>query len=447
MRWTYYAAGFALAAALTNSAGAQTAAAPVGGPVSGPVSGPVAAPVAPQPAPQMRPLQEGVVGTVNDQIISTYDLRQRLLLVIAMSGVKVTQENLPELEQDALRSLVDEKLQAEELKRYEVKVDDGDLEDEVSNIAKENNMSREQLYAGLQRAGVQPETLKIELRARLGWQMLVGGRFRDHARVSPDEVQQTLARIAAAATKPQFLVGEIYIDAARVGGMEEAITGGAQLEEQIVKGAPFQSVARQFSNAPSAATGGDAGWLLSGEIVPEVQAALEHMRPGQLSKPIQTKDGVWIVYLREQRAGGSGTTMVSLKQAAVRLPADASADQVDTAQKTLAGLQSKVSCDNIEKVGNSSPGVIGADLGESNVTDLAPEFQQATQSMKLGQVSAPIRTSAGLHLIALCNKRTVGIDIPTKEQVEQKLFGNQIGMLERRWMRDLRSSATIEMRN
>jgi len=443
MRWTYYAASFALTAALAGSAVAQAPAEP---PAQAPAAGPASTgPVAAQPAPKLAPLQEGVVATVNDQIISSYDLRQRLLLEIAMSGVKATPENIQELEQEAMRALVDERLQAAELKRYEVKVGDAEVEDEVASIAKENNMNKDQLYAGLRRAGVEPATLKEELRNRIAWQDLVGGRFRDHARVGADEVQQTLARITAAASKPQYLVGEIYIDANRVGGMDQALNGANQLVDQIVKGAPFQAVARQFSSAPSAATGGDAGWLLSGEINPDVQAALEHMRPGQLSKPIPTKDGVWIVYLREQRTGG-GAAMVSLKQAAIRLPADAPQDQVSTAEKTLASLQGKLTCDNIEKV-DSAGGVIGADLGESSVTELAPEFQKPATDLKVGEVSSPIRTSMGLHLIAVCNKRMVGADIPTKEQVESKLFGNQIGMLERRWMRDLRSAATIEMRN
>ncbi|MBS0296266.1 MAG: peptidylprolyl isomerase [Proteobacteria bacterium] len=438
MRWTYYAASFALTAALAGSAVAQAPAPAAAGPAA-------TGPVAPQPAPKLAPLQEGVVATVNDQIISSYDLRQRLLLEIAMSGVKATPENIQELEQEAMRALVDERLQAAELKRYEVKVADSEVDDEVATIAKENNMTKDQLYAGLSRAGVEPATLREELRNRIAWQDLVGGRFRDHARVGADEVQQTLARITAAASKPQYLVGEIYIDANRVGGMDQALNGANQLVDQIVKGAPFQAVARQFSSAPSAATGGDAGWLLSGEINPDVQAALEHMHTGQLSKPIPTKDGVWIVYLREQRTGG-GANMVSLKQAAIRLPADAPQDQVSTAEKTLASLQGKLTCDNIEKV-DSAGGVIGADLGESSVTELAPEFQKPATELKVGQVSSPIRTSMGLHLIAVCNKRMVGADIPTKEQVESKLFGNQIGMLERRWMRDLRSAATIEMRN
>lgn len=436
MRWTSAAASFALAALLASPLAAQS-------PTTSP-AGSAAPASTPAQAPRSGALKEGVVATVNDQMISTYDLRQRLLLVIAMSGVKVDEQNLPGLEQEALRGLVDERLQAAQLKQYGVKVEDSEVEDEVASIAKQNNMTKAQLYQGLQKAGVEPQTLREEMRARIGWQELVSGRFRDHARVGEDEVKQTLARISAAAEKPQYLVGEIYLDAARVGGMDEAMNGANQLVDQLVKGAPFQAVARQFSAAPSAANGGDAGWLISGEMVPEVQNALEHMHAGQLSKPIPTRDGVWIVYLREQRAGG-GEAVVSLKQAAIKLAADAPPEQVEAASQKLSSLTPKLTCDSIAKI--NADGVVGSDLGESNVKDLAPEFQTTVASLKPGQVSAPIRTNTGLHVVAVCDRHLVGAEIPTRDQVENKLFASQIGMFERRWMRDLRSSATIEMRN
>src|SRR5689334_25050292 len=105
------------------------------------------------------------------------------------------------------------------------------------------------------------------------------------------------------------------IDANRVGGMETAMQGANQLVTQMQQGAPFPAVARQFSALPTAASGGDAGWVSTGEVAPQVQSALEQMRPGQPSTPIPVKDGVDIVYLRDKPAG-AGAALVSLKQAA-----------------------------------------------------------------------------------------------------------------------------------
>lgn len=428
MRRMLCAAGVALAAFSASPLAAQDLAA------------------APQPeAPRERPLGEGVAAIVNDEVISTYDLRQRMTLIIATSGVRVSPQNLPQIQQQALRTLVDERLQLQELKRFEVNIPDDYVDREIGELAAQNQLTAEGLFAQLGQAGVRPETLRAQMRAQIGWRELVTNRFRTRARIGEDEIDASLARITAAASKPQYLIGEVYIDAAQVGGMDQAMEGANALFEQLVKGAPFTNVARQFSNAPSAQAGGDAGWVMAGDVVPEVEFALSNMQPGQLSRPIPTKDGVWLVFLREARTGGV-ETFVNLKQAAVRLPAEASEAEVTAASTRLASLRGKLSCEGIEKQVEGQQGVVASDLGETNLTELAPEFQQAVQGLTVGQVSAPVRTGVGVHVLALCGKRAGGAGIPTREQIGNRLFGQQLSMLAKRYMRDLRNSATIETR-
>jgi peptidyl-prolyl cis-trans isomerase SurA len=439
MMWKRCVSGAVLAAAMVTPAWAQA-------PVPAPAPTQVATAETTAPAAKPRPgLNEGVVALVNDEIVSSFDLRQRMLLLIATSGVQPTQENLPAIQQQALRSLVDEHLENQELKKFDVKIPDKDVDDEIKSIAEENKTNKDRMMAALEQAGVRSQTLRDELKAQIGWRELVGGRFGSRARVSDDEVQQTIQRLAAASAKPQYLVGEIFIDAQTVGGMDEAMNGARQLVDQLVKGAPFTAVARQFSNAPSAASGGDAGWLISGELAPPVEQALEHMQPGQLSLPIPTDKGVWIVYLREKRTGGV-STVVELRQAAVKLPGSAPDADVAAVMAKLTALKPKLTCDNIEKVAGKVDGVLASDLGESDVKDLAPEFRAAAESLKVGQISDPIRTPAGVHLLAVCGKHLSGADLPTKEQVENKLYGTQITMLAQRYLRDLRNSAMIETR-
>jgi peptidyl-prolyl cis-trans isomerase SurA len=241
-------------------------------------------------------------------------------------------------------------------------------------------------------------------------------------------------------------VSEVLIDSARVGGMGNAMQGAQQLIAQMQQGAPFPAVARQFSAAPTAAAGGDAGWVTPGEMPPEVDTALETLRPGQLSQPIPVKDGVYIIYLRDKRSG-AGSTLVSLKQAAVALPADASPADVDAARARLQAVKAGAKgCGDLEAVAGKSQGVVAGDLGEAEITDLAPEFRDAAQNLKVDQISDPIRTKVGLHLVAVCGKRASGGAQLTHDDIEGRLYGQQLAMIARRYMRDLRNSATIETR-
>jgi len=433
MRRMIYAAGVALAALSASAAVAQDIAAAV-------------QPPAPAPsAPAARPLGEGVAAIVNDEIISTFDLRQRMTLIIATSGVRLTEQNLPQIQQQALRTLVDERLQMQELKRFEVNIPDDYVDREIGELAGQNQMTAEALFAQLGRAGVRPETLRAQMRAQIGWRELVTNRFRTRARIGEDQVDEELARLAAQASKHRYLIGEVYLDASQVGGMQEAMEGANALFEQLVKGAPFTSVARQFSNAPSAQSGGDAGWVGAGDVVPEVEVALANMDPGQLSRPIPTKDGVYLIFLREERSGGV-ETLINLRQAAIRLPADAPEADVQAATARLSGLRGDLTCENIQERAGREQGVVASDLGETALDELAPEFRGAVETLNVGQVSAPVRTPVGVHVLAVCSKRAGGAGIPTREQIGNRLFGQQLAMLAKRYMRDLRNSATIELR-
>ena len=190
---------------------------------------------------------------VNDEIISTYDLSQRMRLLIATSGVQPTQENLPQFQREALISLIDEHLQLHELKRVEkdqkmsIIASDDDVRDEIAGMAKENNMSTDAFLAAMQAQGISRETLFQEIRAQVSWQRWIQGRYGSRLRIGEDQIKATQARLTAAATKPQYQVSEVLIDANRVGGMQAAMQGAQQLVTQMQQGAPFASVARQFS--------------------------------------------------------------------------------------------------------------------------------------------------------------------------------------------------------
>jgi peptidyl-prolyl cis-trans isomerase SurA len=100
----------------------------------------------------------------------------------------------------------------------------------------------------------------------------------------------------------------------------------------------------------------------------------------------------------------------------------------------------------MESVAAKADGVLAGDLGEAEIKDLAPAFREAAEVLNVGQVSDPIRTPAGLHLIAVCGKRQGGAKAPTKEEIENRMVGQQLAMISKRYLRDLRNSATIETR-
>jgi len=396
------------------------------------------------------PLSGGVAALVNDDVISTYDLRQRVLYLLVSTSVRPTQENLPQIQEEALRSLVDEHLQIQELRKMEreqkftIVSDDKDVDEALERLAKDNNLTADGLKQQFGQFGLDLNTLRDQIRVKMSWENMIHGRYGSRVRIGDNQISMALQRLKANAGKPRYEVSEIFIDAARAGGMTEAVAGGRQLVTQIQQGAPFAGVARQFSNAPTAASGGDLGWVVAAELPPELGAAVEQMRPGQLSEPIQVSDGVYLIQLRDKRAG-AGSVTVSLKQAAVRLPADATADQVQAAQGTLEGFRSSgATCADLEAKAAAVQGLVAGDLGQSDLNDLSEDFKAPAQTLEPNQFSQPIRTPVGLHLLMVCSRGQSEARTPSKDEIEFRLQQEQMAMLSRRYLRDLRNSATIE---
>ncbi|WP_256968060.1 peptidylprolyl isomerase [Brevundimonas diminuta] len=450
-----YSTGAALAALMVVAAvepsSAQTASAPAAQaapqvPAAGALN--PAAEEAPQrvaPAPQFR-LSDGIIATVNDRIITGFDLRQRMLVLMAMTQVQPTEETIAAIQQQALNDLIDQHLQAAELAKFEqLKIGDAEVDQEIADMARQAGTTPASYINFLEQGGISIPAFREQMRTEIGWRELVGGRFRDRARVGKSQVDQTMRQMTESATKPQYLIGEIYLEAARVGGMQEAVNGARQLVQQMIQGAPFMAVARQFSAAPSAARGGDAGWVVQGTVQPALQTVMDTLEAGQLSNPIPVDGGVYILYMRDKRSGAS-TSMVKMKQVMVELPETADEAQVAAATQRLEALRGQLTCDNILTRARSEPGLLGADLGESDVADLLPQFQQVARSAEIGSVSTAVRTPLGVHLLAVCDRRLGGPDAPSAQQVEARLQNQNYAMLGRRYLRDLRADALIEIK-
>jgi len=427
--------------AIPLSATAQTsfAATPLGAP---------AQPAAPAPDA----LSEAVVLSVNDEMISSYDIVQRMRLLIVTAGIQPSDQDLPELQREAVRSLVDEHLELQSLRheekeqKFDLIANDAEVDDYIGDIARSANTSPDKLIANLNAQGVATQTFRDQLKAELSWQDWIRGRYGQHLAIGDDQVKAFEKRQEAEAGKPHYHLAEIFIDAGRAGGMAAAEQGAAQLENELQKGAPFAGVARQFSNTPSAANGGDVGWIAAGEMPPEVDQALENLRPGQPSPPIEVKDGVYIVLVHDRRSGGA-SLVLKLKQLAIALPKTATPDDVTAAEAKLNEARGKMQgCENIEAVAAKMPGVVAGDLGEMEDKDLAPAFKSVVDGLPAGQVSAPVRTDVGVHIIAVCDRHSGSTNQLTREQIENRLMGEELAMISKRQLRDLRNSATIETR-
>ena len=383
----------------------------------------------------------GIAAVVNDDIVTSHDLRQRTLFMVATTGVKRDEQSIARAQQQALRNLVDEHIQMQESEKYEQTISDEQVNQNVSQLIGRNGLDPNEVVARLAQAGVSIETLRDQVRSEIAWQRIINGLYGSRIRISDAQIDETLNRLTANASKPNYRVAEIYIEATEdIGGMEGAMQGAQAMVQQVADGAPFPLLAQQFSSSPTAAKGGDMGWVREGELRPEIDQIIQQMEKGNLSKPIPVPGGVYVVALVDKKIS-EADTLYKLKQ--VRIDSE----DVQAATSRLIALKDRLtSCDTLKDDVEDLDGVEQSDMGDIKSGDLTDEILTVLSNTDVSALSDPIERPSGAVSIMVCSREASGSDIPTRDQIEDRLTDQQLAQASKRHLRDLRRNATVVVR-
>jgi len=291
----------------------------------------------------------------------------------------------------------------------------------------------------------------------------VQDEYSDRVNITPEMIAAEMARFAEGANKPHYRVMEIFLPVDNPEHDAKVKKDAEEVENQLRQGAPFAVVARQFSQHPSAATGGDMGWVNEGQLAPELNAALAKLEVGAISSAIRSTGGYYVIALRERQepmgtkidavptgpTGPAGT----LPLARLLFPAgpDLPKEQLEEIFKVATTIQQRYTgCAQLDDLHKKMTGTVYMDLGDAKLSELAPQIQEAMKNTRPGEAAMPFASEAGVELIARCDKRIevkTAYVMPTQQQVEDQLFQNQISALARRYLRDLKRGANIQVRD
>ena len=389
-----------------------------------------------------------IAAVVNDRVISALDVVNRLKFVVWSTGVPNTPENRRRLSAQILRNLIDEELQSQEAERLNVSVNDREVDKALSDVAKRNRMTADGLRNILLRNGISASTLRRQLRVQIAWARAISRRLRREVRVTDDEVDAELERIEALRNKPRFRVAEIFLSVDDPDQDEQVRQAALRLLKQIREGADFAAIASAFSQSTSAAQGGDIGWIQPGRLSPELDDALLTLNPKQVSEPIRTLSGYYLLRLhdvRQPEGAQKDNAVVDLHQ--IILPETGSAEP--SVQKALAEdiRAALTSCadlpDLIKQIGTPGSGP----LGKLKLSDLSPTFRNAVAPLKVGELSGPVVSPAGRVLVLMVCDRVEPKNKPIRRSgVRRTLQQSRAELVARRYLRDLRRSAFVDLR-
>ena len=383
---------------------------------------------------------QAISAIVNDEVISRYDVQQRVQLIVSTSGIKPTQENISRLETQALRSLVNEKIQLQEAEKLDVPSSEQEVGLMLERIANGSQMSGEEILELINSQGVRPDTLLNQIRAELLWNKIVRGRYGSYVNVNDDEVSIVYDRTIESIGKDQFEISEIFLGYEDSKEEEEANILANRLVEQLREGASFSAVAQQFSQSSTSGQGGYIGWVAEGQLDNEVINAIKNLDKDGISNPINSTGGYYIIRLNDiTKAGGKNPLRNQYDLVSIIFNKENIQDANNFAKEFI-------SCKRIDSLTEKYNEKEVNYIGKRILSELPSDLHEELLNKDAGETLNIREIGDNINLILICDRKDdIGIQV-SRESIEENIYSQKIGMMSRRYLRDLRRDAVIEYR-
>ncbi|MEM6827254.1 MAG: peptidylprolyl isomerase [Pseudomonadota bacterium] len=395
------------------------------------------------------PNERTATAVVNGFVITGTDVEERVALVTSASKTEVSPEELQRLRVQVLRNLIDETLKIQAAEQLEMKVERAQVLDTFKQLAAQNFPNNpDQMGEYLNSIGSSPNALMRQIEGELAWDNLLRRNVNPFINVAAEEVNEVLQRLEESRGTEEHRLGEIYLSAT-LENREAVMANAKRIIEQLRAGGSFVAYARQFSEASTAAVGGDLGWLRLAQLPPGLANAARSMQPGQLVGPIEIPGGFSILYLIDQRqvlTADPRDAVLSLKQISIALePGIEQAAAEAKIQEFTTYITSLRGCADAENARQA----IGANVVSNDqiqARQLPEALQNLVLDLQIGQTTPAFGSQAeGVRVLMLCGRDDPkDANAPTFASIERQIEEERIDKRAQRYLRDLRNDAYIE---
>ncbi|WP_456114931.1 peptidylprolyl isomerase [Sphingomonas edaphi] len=433
----------ALGLALATTVAAQQNAAPANSAAT------LKLPEAPQLFGTTLPSVVKATAIVNGEVITQTDVDQRLALLTIANGTDIPAEEVDRLRQQVLRNLIDETLQIQAAKAEEIEITDAEIDKTVERVAGNVKQTPDQMAVYLKSRGSSIRSIRRQVLGEMAWRRLQSKKIESGISVGDDEVNAVINKLNASKGTEEFRVGEIFLSATTA-NEQQAAANAQKIMAALEQGGSFVAYARQFSEASTAAVGGDLGWVRPEQLPEQLAIAVRQMRPGMVSSPIKVPGGYSIIAVQDVRkilTADPRSAVLTLKQVSIRFPQGATRAQAEPVVGRFAAASQNIGgCGGAEKLASEFNGEV-VESDQVKMRDLPTALQDMMMEMQVGQATRPFGSiEEGVRILVLCGRDEVDPTAPSFDQVYAQLNEERINLRSRRYLRDLRRDAVIDFR-
>jgi len=402
-------------------------------------------------------LVDRIVAVVNKEVITYSELNE----AVGIAERQLRRQGTPSperavLERQMLERLILDKAQIQLARETGLRVDEVQVDRAVERIAQSNNMTLADFRKALEADGIAFDSFRTDIRQQILMTRLREREVENKVQVSDTEVDLFLEQLKSRpAEGAEYNIAHVLVrvpEQASPERIREARTRAEQALAEAKAGAPFARIAASYSDASDALQGGALGWR-SHERLPELFAnALAAMKPGDVSGVLRSPAGFHLLKLVDVRGSGADAPVRQTRLRHILIRTNEAVSESDARRKLLDLRERIVSggADFAELArANSDDGTAarGGELDWVYPGDTVPEFERAFEELKVGEVSQPVRTPFGYHLIQVLERRSGDMSTERRRfQARQALRERKADEAYQEWLRQLRDATYVELR-
>lgn len=398
-----------------------------------------------------------IVAVVDQVVITEKELQDKIRVVSAQLQKKgVDMPPQAALEKQILERLINDRLQLQFAQQTGLRVDDNQLDKTMERIAEQNKMDASQFRQALETEGIDYRSFREDIRNEILLARLREREVDNRINVTEAEIDNFLVTQSSREQEGQdeYEVAHILIRAPEEGSPEELQKLKAKADQalkQLQNGISFGEVSATLSDAPNALEGGSLGWKTSAQLPSLFYDALKAMQPGDLSPILRSPNGFHILKMTNRR-GGSSPLVVEQTHARHILIKLSEIVSEEEAQHKLETIRERLVNGGdfpelARQYSEDGTAAKGGDLGWVNPGDTVPQFEQAMNALKPGDISQPVRSPFGYHIIQVIERRKQDMSKEAARlKARQEIRARKSEEAYQDWVRELRDRAYVELR-
>ncbi len=399
---------------------------------------------------------DDIVAVVNNDVITRNELDERYARAVQqIESRKIPMPPRDILQKQLLDRMIDDRIQLQFAEQTGIRVDAPMLDRAIDKIAEQNQMSMPQFRQALAHDGVDFNKFRDDIRNEIILTRLRQREVDNKVSVTEAEVDAFLSAQAKQGADKEYHLAHITVDIPDNASSAQIAAAQAKADEALKKlqsGADFAQISTLYSNAPNALEGGDLGWRSAGQIPPQFLDLVRSLKPGETSGVLRSNEGFHILKLLEVRAADQ-TSIISQTHARHILIKTNEVITDDVAQKRLNEIREKILNgsatfeDMAKKYSDDSSAAKGGDLGWLSPGETVPEFEHAMDALKPGEISQPIKSQFGYHLIQVLERKQKDVtDEHRRMLARQAIQARKVEEAQTEWVREMRDRAYVEYR-